>query len=453
MTQNFHIGLDYGTSTSKIVVRDYYAPGGEKAFILEIAGDHKIPSSVAFDGKCLYFGKSNEFSPSKSITWFHSVKMRIALEILGGEHKYYYGEISKLPNKYDSIDLAILTVWYLLSVSRIFLEGLYQNNDIKLTSTMGIPLKFFDNDRMRNTFLEISRCAHWLYKNIGYKKVGIEMGVIKYEEGLMCSRLAREKNKLEKIIPKESVRQELRTEAEASLYWAFSSPNIPIGRYANIDVGAGTTDSCIFAITEKYSDTARKWIKNKICFFGEHSGAVEMDAIDETLCDYMEKPRSYAVNLRGKEEKTLLNEHKKAREHISEPLEGIYEVLGQAFRNAYSKERSPSAWKKLNVIIMGGGSLISEIRKRMKEHPYVNRLHWDERERFCKIRELEVPEDLSTISGEPLRTRNLPFILTAYGLSLPLGSVPPIDTPSEVEEITPPQFPRRIINHEDLYSE
>lgn len=40
------LGVDFGTSFSKLVFRDYGAPGGEKAYVLLKDGKFRVPSAV-----------------------------------------------------------------------------------------------------------------------------------------------------------------------------------------------------------------------------------------------------------------------------------------------------------------------------------------------------------------------------------------------------------------------
>ena len=54
--RRFHLGIDYGTSTSKLVFRDYGGPGGEKAFVVVEGETFRIPSTVAVVSDRLVLG-------------------------------------------------------------------------------------------------------------------------------------------------------------------------------------------------------------------------------------------------------------------------------------------------------------------------------------------------------------------------------------------------------------
>src|SRR5437879_3024782 len=78
-----HLGIDYGTSSSKIVLRDYGAPGGERAIVLSTKGSHRFSSSVALLDETLFFGSTPDGGVvlDPQAIWYHSVKMRVAAEV------------------------------------------------------------------------------------------------------------------------------------------------------------------------------------------------------------------------------------------------------------------------------------------------------------------------------------------------------------------------------------
>jgi molecular chaperone DnaK (HSP70) len=58
--RRIHLGIDYGTSVSKIVFRDKGAPGGETAAIVLRNGSLRIPSRVYVTATELFFGDDRE---------------------------------------------------------------------------------------------------------------------------------------------------------------------------------------------------------------------------------------------------------------------------------------------------------------------------------------------------------------------------------------------------------
>src|SRR4051812_14274720 len=61
-TRAIHVGVDYGTSWSKLVYRDYEAPGGETSYVVFATdekrqqGDFRYPSLVCHHDSKFWFG-------------------------------------------------------------------------------------------------------------------------------------------------------------------------------------------------------------------------------------------------------------------------------------------------------------------------------------------------------------------------------------------------------------
>lgn len=76
-----HLGIDYGTSASKIVFRDYGAPGGEVAVVVLRYGSFRIPSRVCVTSSELVFG--DKWKEREECAIFESVKMQTAAAVSG----------------------------------------------------------------------------------------------------------------------------------------------------------------------------------------------------------------------------------------------------------------------------------------------------------------------------------------------------------------------------------
>ena len=107
------LGIDYGTSFSKVVFRDYGAPGGEKAFVMLHKGAFRMPSAIGVERDEFIFGTGPD--DNNGITWYQSVKMRVAGEVKGDYAKYYRGVMNELAAGISAKHLAVLTVWFLIS--------------------------------------------------------------------------------------------------------------------------------------------------------------------------------------------------------------------------------------------------------------------------------------------------------------------------------------------------
>src|SRR5262249_3510264 len=139
--------------------------------------------------------------------------------------------------------------------------------------TLGVPMAFYRDEKLRSAFLAIARKAWALYRNEGpaHSSILIEKAqrLLQKHSAVVLS-----------PIPEYDVRNWIRSEAEAAMWWPFQSPAIPAGRYAKIDIGAGTTHASLFQI---YSDPAG--LKSGMAFSGAISIPVGMDAVDRAIAD------------------------------------------------------------------------------------------------------------------------------------------------------------------------
>jgi molecular chaperone DnaK (HSP70) len=151
-----HLGIDYGTSASKIVFRDYGAPGGEVAVVVLRDGSFRIPSRVCATTTKLLFGDDRKTQDECDI--YESLKMQVASEA-SGNPEYYFGPHKALPNGFSAADLAALTVWFLISEGHravaAHLKG--RMDGVTIGMTMGVPMAFFKDQQLRSAFLTIAR--------------------------------------------------------------------------------------------------------------------------------------------------------------------------------------------------------------------------------------------------------------------------------------------------------
>src|SRR5579885_2239158 len=104
--RRIHLGIDFGTSSSKIVFRDYGAFAEERAILLLRNGSFRIPSRVCITAKELVFGSTQ--TPEGSEV-FESIKMQAAAEATG-DSGYYFGPAKEFPTRdgFSAVDLATL---------------------------------------------------------------------------------------------------------------------------------------------------------------------------------------------------------------------------------------------------------------------------------------------------------------------------------------------------------
>jgi hypothetical protein len=436
--RRLHLGIDYGTSTSKIVIRDLGAPGGEVARVVSYRSGYRFPSSVAIVGDKLFLGCGPEEPELQGAQWFHSVKMRVAGEIKGDMKRYFYGSISEIPGGLSARDLATLTIWWLISEGYRAGRTMVKGANFAVGMTVGIPMSFFMDSDLQREFLWIARAAWRLFRQAGPLESSVILSIPKTVSQLAASFSAVETTQ----IPAESLRDWIRSEAEAAMWWAFQSPAIRAGTYGKIDIGAGTTNASLFHIFEDHQ--AGRWIKSGIAFFGAASTPVGMDAVDVLLAKHLGLDASKHVQLRG-QENDLMRDGATFRA-CEGAVDGIILAFRQAWQQVHGKlggyvGRDPG-WRSSPVFVIGGGSLVERLRIAVPIYPFDYSVR-------LPLASIECPSDFRDERGEPLGANDLLFVLVAYGLSQLGLSIPQVNTPDEVTPL-PPMRRQPFIDYEDL---
>lgn len=426
-----HLGIDYGTSTSKIVLRDYGARGGEAAFIVLKDGSFRIPSRVCVTANELIFGDDRRSAEECDI--YESLKMRVAVEVTGNQ-KHYFGALTKLPDGFTAHDLAVLTMWFLISEGHRgiaeYLNGRMEG--VSIGMTMGIPMAFFREQRLKASFLAIAKRAWALYRN--EESIGSVLSLDKARRLLEKWRSASATP-----TPEYELREWIRSEAEAAMWWPFQSPAIAPGPYAKVDIGAGTTHASLFRIVEMNG------VKTGLAFFGAESVSVGMDAVDSAIAQSQQLGGD-CLSLRGLEE-SILRTNGKARGALIPVKEEIYDAYRKAWIETYRKINETvaelTAWHTHSVFVIGGGSLVSTLVETNRVHPGLRTP--------LGLAVLEAPADLGHINNTKVSKNELPFVAVAYGLSNIGLSIPEAFTPDQIPPLPDKNEPRLRLDRDDMY--
>ncbi len=433
-----HLGIDYGTSTSKIVIRDYGAPGGERAFVLADNGSYRFPSAVTVSGNILRLQTSDRAGDRKARV-LESLKMRVAAEVKGNVERYCYAPIQELPPGLMATDLATLTVARLIDKSaRAAMDSC--GTDLAFGMTLGVPMSFYTDRALRKAFLRIARAAWRLWRSNVLN--GDVISIAEAQRYLAETFAAIDSAP----IADDEVRDWIRSEAEAAMWWAFQSPSVPAGPYAKVDVGAGTTNSSVFRIVDQYS--RGRWVKEKLAFFGAYSTPVGMDAVDEGLSTWKGMPVENRLDLRGSEDDLLQNPA--ARASCDNAINGIRRAFSNAWMHGFDTYRNSrhevQRWREAaQVFVIGGGSLVKAIREAVNEHP-------QRRYSSLPVREMECPADLDLPGFGAVPQEALPFLSVAYGLSNLGLAIPEVRTPDEIEPLPNLEDRRVQLDHADIYA-
>src|SRR5215471_18775975 len=390
-----HLGIDYGTSASKIVFRDYGAPRGETAVLIPRNGSVLIPSRVCMSATELLFGDNTKTNGEYEI--YESLKMRVAAEV-SGNPKYHSGSTT-LPQGFIAADLAAFTVWFLISEGQRAAAAQFDGRleGVEIGMIMGVLLLFFNDGELKASFLGIARCAWSFYCNEGL-----------LDSALSIERALRVLAKHQVVllpIPDQEGREWIRCEGEASNWLVLHSP-IGIGPFAKVDIGAGTTHTSLFRIFGKLQTP-----KRSLAPFGAAAVPIGMDAVDRAIAE-CEGLNSDCLTLRGSEQ-SILQARTKVREALLPVCGQIYDSYWKAWNEVLSKlSGNPLeliAWRQHKLIVIGGGSLLPPLIDTFRAHA-------DQREPLSVLR-LEQPRDLFRGDRKKIGNEELPFVGVAYGLS------------------------------------
>jgi hypothetical protein len=419
------LGIDYGTSFSKIVYRDYAAAGGDKAYVLLRDGQFRTPSAIGVANGEFIFGIDPSRRREGGTAWHESVKMRVAGEVKKNYKKYCYGPLLPLPTGFSATDLAILSVAFLITQGKEAIRAHVRTSSGKIVVafTLGIPMSFFDDPELRSAYLKISRTAWELSKKVEFNDA------ISFQEASHSLKLAKESEAKLSEVPSDSVRDWIRSEAEAAIWWPFASPAISDGPYAQIDVGAGTTNISIFRIVARH--TAVGWQKASVSFFGATSPPMGMDAFDKAIAEW--KGVANALEWRGREDEVLFGN--RGTQLVAVELRQIHEAYGRTIRQAFQRSLQNSqeqrAWDDHRIFFLGGGSLLHCVVNGLCISP----LDSDRRLRKC---ELGLPSDLRLPDGSSIPEVMFPHVAVAYGLSGFSAELPDVEMPSQVPPMAGP---------------
>lgn len=446
--RRMHLGVDYGTAWSKLVLRDMEARAGEaEAFVLRPEsepGDFRFPSLVTHLKDRLYFGwKAEELRDEPGATVLGSLKMRMVDDILKGS----YGVRAPLPEKLKDEDLAVLTIFYLLQ------EGVHAAREYaakrraepRISVTLGVPMTPVCYPEIQTIFSRVAARAFWILKEGRWRRMQ-NVGIHVYD-AIAASEWSREA-----VNGPLRPEQWVRSEAGAAMHWAMYSPRVEEGLYAAVDIGAGTTSTSVFNIVARFERQSGKWEKSTIAVFGASCGAPAMDQIDQILAKQIDG--GDGMLLRGKE-----SEHSGTIDAGAAFVE-VHELIEanrhSAFRQAYSKYRRQSDWmteRFKGVFLFGGGNRLDCLRRRSRGYVWPwsptsfpeSRLDWPEDLRVGLEPDGHSNRDASAFASD---------LLVGYGLSFPAAGVFPVENPESIEPVSIKDLYRNRAwrDREDLYA-
>ncbi len=380
------IGLDFGTSTTKCIVNlEGYEDRKDKFMAISFPhndineGSLCIPTAIGISGDSLIFGHEADAFPEESV--IRSFKMAIpCMKNDWGNYKSSYMILDKpgyfriLDQGINAAGLSILYLaWVIKQIKTSVLKYLDENREPTFFLNMAAPLDHllenfdgtkqdrgkFRNDKQNENLKRDTRVSKY-YRAI--YQWSLKLSDQSHNPWRLHDAVA-ELKKLHKskLLSLEETPAYVIPETIAAITTYIKRPRTRSGRFATVDIGAGSTDISYYWL-EKHDGTIKPW------YYSSGSLHIGIDDIDRYLEDILnEEPGN---SLRQK------------REHLQEKDDGLYkhrEVLKpildefdnhkkKMFFLAYQKEKRQADWGTpkeafITLLLLGGGCKIDVIYK------------------------------------------------------------------------------------------
>jgi hypothetical protein len=429
-----NIGLDFGTSTTKVIVRIDDAASKPQYLVVAPRGAEAsvvFPSCAAVEGDNLLLGAAAEVAATSEKV--RSFKMNLPAEAGSRKHAWR-GRLRLADGRLTAEDLSTLYIaWVLRDVLgqvREYLSGA----DLKITLNAAAPL-----DQM-----EAEPHLRALFHRIFFRALKIA-AVARSPWSLKEARLALDKARSIPVPSDEESPVNVFPETHAAMTSYMLLPGRSKGNYATVDIGAGSTDVAFFWFHATDGQP-------EMCYYGACSGFVGMDDIDHDLAvargEHVDRVRKQREN-----QSIHLGDYTAA---LSAAMNQIYECYRMGFGRSYARclgeyeWRHPNGHAKYTLCLVGGGSLCEELVDRLGQVlPLLNMSSID-------VDILHVPDNLAVLQpGATVRSichvapGEQSLLLLAHGLANRAVDIPRYESGHRHTRVT------TLIErptHEELYA-
>ena len=441
------VGLDFGTSGTKVVVR--MLGKGRPAAAIDFGTDQagfsrfSFPSTIALENSRFLFGDDAEKHHDGLV--FRSLKRAL----IGTGSDVRHAMLPQAPPRPDDIEahphflVAVYLGWVLRHVRELVSQEF--DPDSEFLYNLDIPVSQLDGGPVQQGFQTALDAAvdfaetddlqvddypvlweRWL-EVLGRKTTG-----------------SADRQKRWELIPESSA---IVKGAEAALASILPGSR----RYtAIVDVGAGTTDvGWLRWVTRDEEDG--------LCFYSAETCLVGCDDVDDALLDILavpesDKPRLFPMVREAKPELgvdrgVVVGEGYRSlssddlRRAVGNVAQRCFDEYGMSFGEAYKKDKNTDHWRDIRVVLVGGGSALDGFRRQFTRHP-----RW----RFGRHVDLLLPGSSASVgftastlgaigaTPEPPIDADTVFLLPALGLSHPAEEIPDPRLPDDIAPLPPP---------------
>ena len=461
-----NIGLDFGTSSTKVCVRPGLGLGpGTLTYPIQFeptaTNPYLCPSTVTCADGHLFFGAIAEQKSSRGQVW-RRIKVCLACEAegrMGSSACDCRGKGFSLAG-FDSgpIELATLYLaWLLGEVNTRLPRALTGGSEPRLTCNLGVPVDQVDKKSpLHQTYLRIAQSA-WLLK--GHVGQGIEVS-------RALGWLTHLRNHTALTIHDDPV--VLCPETSAAVVSQLSSATpMPEGMYALVDIGAWTTDISVFRLTDVamvmegvrttafYEAETHRVAAGRIDQLaanlvhsnaGALGGVAEFPSRVDELAEMFRRRREAGESAPqaggdGNHDRALDGALDFMRAVVAGDVKKRYQATAEMARRKES-HLSLSDWISLTVLLLGGGSeeaCFEAALKKSSAAPVVGKVVRDER--------------LEGVAAGPEGAAHGRRLQVAAGLAIPAALWPKRFLPSDVERVPGSREPRIRVrpDRDELY--
>lgn len=442
------IGLDFGTSGTKVVVRllDKGRPAAAVDFGTDQAGFSRFssPSTIALDASRFVFGTEAEKHHDGPV--FRSLK-RTLIDGNGDVRRARPAEPLPLPRDLAAHPHFLVAVYLAEVLRRVRKLAVREYDpDAMFLYNLDIPVSQLDGGAVQRGFQTALDAAVDFAET---KDLSPDDYPVLWERWLdvldrETTGLADRTVKRWELVPESSA---VVKGAEAALASVLPDSR----RYtAIVDIGAGTTDVGWFRWVTREEGDQVYFYSAKICLVG-------CDDVDDGLLDILavpedDGPRLFPMVREAKAELAAgrsvhveegyrpLSQHDLARA-VDDVAGRCFREYGVSFGKAYEKEKNTDRWKDIRVILVGGGSRLAGFGDQFKQHP-----RWQ----FGRSVDLRLPGDSASVgfaartlgamgvTSEPPGDADIVFLLPALGLSYPAEEILEPTFPDDISPLSPP---------------